>query len=179
MGGAHLPVTCRGPLEQATRGGAGVTVWVDLAFERHRLDLPRWSSQTRARTPPPPSRPATRFRERHGTRRAGTPPGKTGAPVARGLGRETPEHRVTDHSPGAARGRGVGADSGYRGGGCAGCALQARRRMTVEGLTTGFEATERHVTEPHVIDPSSSWSTCGGIDRTTVSTGVGARAGSG
>ncbi len=31
-------------------------------------------------------------------------------------------------------------------------ALQARRRMTPEGLTTAFEATARHITEPHVID---------------------------
>ncbi len=26
--------------------------------------------------------------------------------------------------------------------------------MTREGLTTAFEATARHITEPHVIDPS-------------------------
>ena len=41
-----------------------------------------------------------------------------------------------------------------RGGGRADRALQTRRRMTREGLTTAFEATARHITESHVIDPS-------------------------
>ena len=44
------------------------------------------------------------------------------------------------HPAGAAGARGVGADSGQRDVGGSGCALQARRRMTREGLATAFEA---------------------------------------
>jgi len=51
-------------------------------------------------------------------------------------------------------GKRAGLEDEVRGRMGSGCALQARRRMIREGLTTAFDATTPHITEPRVIDPS-------------------------